>query len=214
MEGTDPNKTPQASRRLDSTRTASNDSPRQSHTSVVMPLAASSDDDDTEIANGMDDEDSLKTPVTELNLLRDLPFTLQGLSSSNLKFDTKSALALPRQLPLPMLSILYRLAEPCLLYRDLSDFIQSPHSGLISQSLRAVIGIEMRSYLGLIATLEGEIRRTIAATNEDNNEAKKAAVTLRRCVVWTRDATMGLRLMSTMAAESQSMKLHKPSPSC
>ena len=144
------------------------------------------------------------TAVTELELLRDLPFTLQGLSSTNLQFDATSTLVLPRTLSLPMISILHRLAEPSLLYRNLSEFIQSPHRGLVSQSLRAAISIELRSYLGLIATLEGEIRRTITAASRGEGGAPRDAVTLKRCVVWTRDATMGLRLMSLMAEESRS----------
>ena len=144
---------------------------------------------------------------TELELLRDLPFTLQGLSSNNFKFDSTSTLSLPRTLSLPMISILHRLAEPSLLYRNLSEFIQSPHSGLVSQSLRAAIGIELRSYLGLIATLEGEIRRTITAASKGDGSAHRDGVTLKRCVVWTRDATMGLRLMSLMAEESRSTEL-------
>ena len=143
---------------------------------------------------------------SESNLLRDLPFTLQGLSSTNLPFTSSSVLSLPDNLPLPLVSLLHRLAEPSLLYRSLSDFVQGRDEGLIGQSLRAAIGIELRSYLGLIATLEGEIRRAIASASESgaSSSVTKVGVTLKRCVVWTRDATMGLRLMSLMAEESKS----------
>ena len=141
---------------------------------------------------------------TESALLRDLPFTLQGLSSTNLSFSSLTSLDLPPTLPLPIVSLLHTLAEPSLLYRTLSEFIQSRDEGLIGQSLRSAIGSELRSYLGLIATLEGEIRRAI--TSLDNEEVRgqvgKAGVTLKRCVVWTREATMGLRLMSLMVEES------------
>lgn len=69
--------------------------------------------------------------------------------------------------------------------------------------------MELRSYLGLLATLEGEIRRAIATVNpeEPRGGIGKAGVTLKRCVVWTREATMGLRLMSLMAEEAKSMLL-------
>ena len=144
---------------------------------------------------------------SEAALLRDLPFTLQGLSSTNFPFESKSQMSLPMRLPLPMISLLHQLAEPSLLYRSLSEWVQGRDEGLISQSLRAAIGIELRSYLGLIATLEGEIRRTVVSLEDStqSKEAIKVGVTLKRCVVWTRDATMGLRLMSLLAEESKSV---------
>ena len=88
--------------------------------------------------------------------------------------------------------------------------MQSREEGLIGQSLRSAIGSELRSYLGLIATLEGEIRRAIMNLDEAETKGSigKAGVTLKRCVVWTRDATMGLRLMSLMAEESKSTPLY------
>ncbi|MCJ1382754.1 Microtubule-nucleating Tub4p (gamma-tubulin) complex component [Xylographa soralifera] len=145
---------------------------------------------------------------TEAALLRELPFTLQGLSSTNLIFSSSTTLQLPSTLPIPIVSLLHTLAEPSLLYRGLSEFVQSREEGLIGQSLRSAIGNELRSYLGLIATLEGEIRRAIMNLNEAETKISigKAGVTLKRCVVWTRDATMGLRLMSLMAEESKSRK--------
>ncbi|KAL3493781.1 Spc98 family-domain-containing protein [Aspergillus germanicus] len=145
----------------------------------------------------------LARPI-ESSLLRDLPFNLQGLSSSDLQFMSASTLKLPPGLPLPMVSLLNTLAEPCLLYRGLSTFVDGSGGGLISQSLRAALANELRSYLGLVATLEGEIRRALAAPGGPNG--LKSAVTLKRCVVWTRDATMALRLMSLIVEEAQSKK--------
>ncbi|MCJ1475114.1 Microtubule-nucleating Tub4p (gamma-tubulin) complex component [Lambiella insularis] len=145
---------------------------------------------------------------TEAALLRDLPFVLQGLSSTNFIFTSTTTVQLPPSLPIPLISLLHTLAEPSLLYRSLSDFVQSRDEGLIGQSLKSAIGTELRSYLGLIATLEGEIRRAIATVTETGSRPTigKAGVTLKRCVVWTRDATMGLRLMSLMAEESENRK--------
>ncbi|KAL4956845.1 Spc98 family-domain-containing protein [Aspergillus filifer] len=137
-------------------------------------------------------------------LLRDLPFNLQGLSSTDLQFMSASTLKLPSNLPLPLVSILNTLSEPCLLYRGLSTFVEGSSEGLISQSLRAALSNELRSYLGLVATLEGEIRRALAAPEELSNP--KSGVTLKRCVVWTRDATMALRLMSLIVEEAQNKK--------
>ena len=142
----------------------------------------------------------------EHTLLRDLPFNLQGLSSSNLEFTSSSTLKLPPSLPIPLVSILNALAEPCLLYRGLSTFVESSSGGLLNQSLRAALSNELRSYLGLVATLEGEIRRALTASGDlsDPSNSSKAGVTLKRCVVWTRDATMALRLMSLIVEEAQS----------
>ena len=143
---------------------------------------------------------------TEAELLHDLPFTLQGLSTNHLPFADHSTLKLPPTLPIPLVSLLHSLAEPSLLYRSLSEFVQSSDEGLIGQSLRAAISNELRSYLGLIATLEGEIRRAITsmANSESKNSMGRVDVTLKRCVIWTRDATMGLRLMSLMVEQAKS----------
>jgi gamma-tubulin complex component 3 len=141
---------------------------------------------------------------TEAQLLRDLPFTLQGLSSTNLAFS-ESSLKLPSTLPVPIISLLHTLAEPSLLYRSLSSFVESSQGGLVGQSLRSAIGVELRAYLGLVATLEAQIRRALTQLQESpgNLGLGKAGVTLKRCVVWTREATMGLRLMSMMVEEAK-----------
>jgi gamma-tubulin complex component 3 len=145
---------------------------------------------------------------SEPALLRDLPFTLQGLSSNNLTFPSSRALKLPTSLPVPLISLLHTLAEPSLLYRGLSEFVESTEGGLVGQSFRSALGKELRSYLGLVATLEGQIRRALTQLDEgqSHNGIGKAGVTLKRCVIWTREATLGLRLMSLMVEESKDKK--------
>ena len=66
----------------------------------------------------------------------------------------------------------------------------------------------MRSYLSLVATLEGQIRRALAMLEESTSRQTvgKAGVTLKRCVIWTREATLGLRLMSVLVDESKSRR--------
>lgn len=147
--------------------------------------------------------DSLKP--SEPNILRDLPFTLQGLSSTNFTFLSSKILKLPETLPVPIISLLHTLAEPCLLYKRLADFVESDDGGLVGQSFRSALSIELRAYLGLVATLEGQIRRALAQLDDSQPRQGigKAGVTLKRCVVWTREATMGLRLMSLMVEESK-----------
>ena len=149
-------------------------------------------------------EPQLKKP-SEAALLRDLPFTLQGLSSSTLPLTDPGIISIPDTLPLPVVSLLYTLAEPSLLYRSLSAFVEEKPEGLTAQSLRSAISNELRSYLGLIATLQGEVRRATITASEGKG-ALKATVTLKRCVVWTKDATLGLRFMSLIAEESKSKR--------
>ncbi len=153
------------------------------------------------------EEGGLETIPTEAAFLRDLPFTLQGLSTTHLPFTSSSEVIIPPCLPLPLVSLLHTLVEPSLLYRDLSKFVRTPVKGLIAQSLTSAIGNELRSYLALIATLEGEIRRFIKSVDggEPRHGVGTVGVTLKRCVVWTREATMGLRLMSLMAERSKSL---------
>ena len=141
-------------------------------------------------------------------MLRDLPFTLQGFSSTHLPFSDKSSLKLPTSLPVPLISLLHTLAEPSLLYKSLSEFVETSEGGLVGQSLRSAIGLELRSYLGLVATLEGQIRRALAQLDNSlpHGGLGKAGVTLKRCVIWTREATLGLRLMSLLVKSSKGKK--------
>ncbi|KAK6336548.1 Microtubule-nucleating Tub4p (gamma-tubulin) complex component [Orbilia brochopaga] len=154
------------------------------------------------------------TEPSEVALLKDLPFTLQGVSSKNLTFTNENTLKLPPNLPIPLISLLHTLAEPALLYRSLSAFVEESDSaegksGLVNQSLSAAIGNELKAYLSLVAGLEGEIRRASSVLNDDDEHGlamRKAGVTLRRCVIWTREATMGLRLMSAIVEASKEKK--------
>ncbi|RMZ81510.1 hypothetical protein DV738_g2322, partial [Chaetothyriales sp. CBS 135597] len=143
--------------------------------------------------------------ASENELLRDLPFNLQGLSSSHLQFRPPNSIKLPPTLPVPILSLLYTLSEPCLLYKELADFTAVQGGSLVSQSLRAAISQELRSYLSLVASLESEIRRALASLDkgEDAKKVRMTGLTLKRCVVWTRDATMALRLMSLFVEGSK-----------
>lgn len=142
---------------------------------------------------------------SELDLLRDLPFNLQGVSSAHLEFTTTTTVKLPPTLPVPMLSLLHALAEPCLLYRGLAEYASDQDGGLMDQSLRSAINDELRSYLSLVASLESEIRQALATieTTHDPKAAQSTGVTLKRCMIWTRDATMGLRLMKLIVEDSR-----------
>ena len=118
--------------------------------------------------------------------------------------------SLPPTLPLPLVSLLHKLAEPSLLYKSLDDFVQDPNDGaegggLVGQSLRSAIGNELRGYVELVGGLESQIRRAIAAV-ERGQGILSSGVTLKRCVVWTREATMGLRMMSLIVDKTRGQK--------
>lgn len=142
---------------------------------------------------------------SELELLRDLPFNLQGVSSAHLDFSATTSIKLPPTLPIPVLSLLHALAEPCLLYRGLAEYAGGQDGGLIDQSLRSAVNHELRSYLSLVASLETEIRQALAAiqNTQDTKAVRLTGVTLKRCMIWTRDATMGLRLMKLIVEDSK-----------
>ncbi|KAI5858067.1 Spc98 family-domain-containing protein [Tricharina praecox] len=151
---------------------------------------------------------------SEQTLLSALPFTLLGLSSGSLPFKSTTAsryvVSLPPTLPLPLVSLLHTLAEPSLLYKSLDDFVQDPNDGaegggLVGQSLRSAIGNELRGYVELVGGLESQIRRAIAAA-ERGQGILSSGVTLKRCVVWTREATMGLRMMSLIVDKTRGQK--------
>lgn len=119
----------------------------------------------------------------------------------------KFVISIPPSLPLPLVSLLHTLAEPSLLYRSLNEFVESSfegevHGGLVGQSLKSAMGLELRGYINLIGGLESEIRRAVA-TSDTNKGVRAAGVTLKRCVVWTREATMGLRLMSLIVEQTK-----------
>ncbi|EPS39763.1 hypothetical protein H072_6436 [Dactylellina haptotyla CBS 200.50] len=154
---------------------------------------------------------NLPSEPSEVALLKDIPFTLQGVSSKTLTFTSENTLKLPPNLPIPLISLLHTLAEPALLYRFLSAFVEDSDSvegkgGLVGQSLSAAVGNELKAYLSLVAGLEGEVRRAMSMIDENDEHGlsvRKVGVTLKRCVIWTREATMGLRLMAAIVGESR-----------
>lgn len=122
------------------------------------------------------------------------------------------AISIPPSLPLPLVSLLHTLAEPSLLYKSLKEFVESSfegeiHGGLVGQSLKSAVGLELRGYINLVGGLESEIRGALAATDTTKG-VRAAGVTLKRCVVWTREATMGLRLMSLIVEQTRGILLN------
>ncbi|KAK9457372.1 Spc98 family-domain-containing protein [Dipodascopsis uninucleata] len=145
------------------------------------------------------------TDPSEISLLQDLPYTLQGLNSTRLPFSDSTTVSLPGTLPLPTISILHTLVEPAILHKSLRAFIESP-SGLIGQAFRRAIETELRGFLALVIRIDEEIRKEVEAEKEQP-EFKQGwsvgGVTLRKCIFWLREPTMILRLISDMVERSK-----------
>jgi gamma-tubulin complex component 3 len=138
---------------------------------------------------------------SERDLLRDIPYLLLGLPSTHFPLQDKS-LTLPTTLPAPIISLLYSLAEPGLLYKSLQSFIATGESlkgddeiGLVGQSLRGAVKIELSGWMNLVAGIESEIRGFLASPTS-------TGVTLKRCAIWVREGTLGLRLMSVIIEDT------------
>lgn len=143
---------------------------------------------------------------SERDLLRDIPYLLLGLPSTHFPLQEKS-LALPSTLPAPVISLLYALAEPGLLYKSLQTFVGTEESllgdeaiGLVGQSLRAAVKAELSGWMNLVAGIESEIRRYLATPASDDRDG--GGVTLKRCAIWVREGTLGLRLMSVIIEDT------------
>jgi gamma-tubulin complex component 3 len=140
---------------------------------------------------------------SERDLLRDIPYLLLGLPSTHFPLQDKS-LSLPTTLPAPIISLLYSLAEPGLLYKSLQSFIATGESlggddgiGLVGQSLRGAVKAELSGWMNLVAGIESEIRGYLASSNSN-----EGGVTLKRCAIWVKEGTLGLRLMSVIIEDT------------
>ena len=143
---------------------------------------------------------------SERDLLRDIPYLLLGLPSTHFPLQEKS-LSLPQSLPAPVISLLYSLAEPGLLYKSLQAFVATEETlgedtvGLVGQSLRGAVKGELAGWMNLVAGIEGEIRRFLAEEGE-GGAIGTGGVTLKRVAIWVREGTLGLRLMSVIIEDT------------
>jgi gamma-tubulin complex component 3 len=146
---------------------------------------------------------------SERDLLRDIPYLLLGLPSTHFPLQQNS-LSLPQSLPAPVISLLYSLAEPGLLYKSLQGFVATEETlgedtvGLVGQSLRGAVKGELAGWMNLVAGIEGEIRRFLAEDGAGGGVIGTAigGVTLKRVAIWVREGTLGLRLMSVIIEDT------------
>jgi gamma-tubulin complex component 3 len=82
------------------------------------------------------------------------------------------------------------------------ESLQEDTAGLVGQSLRGAIKGEISGWMNLVAGIEGEIRRYLS------QDEQPGTVTLKRCVIWVREGTLGLRLMSVMIEETNGIRFY------
>ncbi|KAG5360963.1 Spindle pole body component alp6 [Yarrowia sp. B02] len=121
-------------------------------------------------------QDPFSTPM-----LQDIPYIIQGLHTKSYQW-TAEGIELDKNMPLQLVSLVSEALEPALLYRQIREYLDTPTSGLTAQALKGVVEQELRNYLGVVSVLESEIRN-------------KGDVTLRRCVLLLKEATLALRVL-------------------
>lgn len=121
-------------------------------------------------------QDPFSTP-----LLHDIPYIIQGLHTKSYQW-TVEGIEMDKNMPIQLVSLVSEALEPALLYRQIREYLDTPTSGLTAQALKGVVEQELRNYLGVVSVLESEIRN-------------KGDVTLRRCVLLLKEATLALRVL-------------------
>ncbi|KAG5519070.1 hypothetical protein PMAC_002156 [Pneumocystis sp. 'macacae'] len=145
--------------------------------------------------------------ASESSLLKDVCFILQGISSASVTFSGSGSAVISSKFPPTIASLLSYVVEPGMLYKQLSITISSQDvrntSGLIKQSFFSCLDLELSAYLTLVSALEVEIRKDLLLSDD---HLEKRSVTLKRIIIWTREASMGLRLMTLMVENCKNLK--------
>ncbi|KAI8333505.1 Spc98 family-domain-containing protein [Choanephora cucurbitarum] len=148
--------------------------------------------------------------VSEADLLRDLIFLFQGIDGQYIRYDRQ----LNDHVFVPGIEVsksteemVFKLAEIGWLYSCVRNFIKehvdSPHIGLVGQSLCAALQHELTEYYKLIAILEAQIEKQIANKHLGLTDQ---SLTLKRLTVWTLECNQKLRLMSVLVDVCQDQK--------
>lgn len=142
--------------------------------------------------------------TAEEDLIKDIPYILQGISSGPVKFPNTQGqihqVAFTKNLSTPILSLLTLNIEAGLLYRRINAFVdpEQVSNGLVRQSLKATFTEEITTYLNRVAVIEGEIRAQISLDSHTAELKDLTKVTARRVVLWLQDDILRLRLMDTI----------------
>lgn len=143
--------------------------------------------------------------LSESTLLRDLIFILQGIDGQYIKFDpaiNEYAIDQKVSISQPTRDLVYRVTELGWLYKNVQSFLKArfnnPQAGLVGQAFCYALQRELVDYYKLIAVLEAQIDKQMAADNEGHTIPTDQTLTLRRLLLWTRESSQRLRLMSVL----------------
>ncbi|WRT65700.1 uncharacterized protein IL334_002646 [Kwoniella shivajii] len=108
----------------------------------------------------------------------------------------------------PTQTILMQLSEMGMLYRRVTDFINSRQAGvgkggMTEQSLCHFLHHELSEYHRLLAVLESQMNQT--STEDMEKPAEGAGLTLMRLGLWTEEMRLKLRQMSMVVDEAKSV---------
>ncbi|WWC68620.1 uncharacterized protein I206_102550 [Kwoniella pini CBS 10737] len=118
----------------------------------------------------------------------------------------------------PTQTILTQLSEMGMLYRQVTDFINSRQAGeskggMTEQSLCHFLHHELSEYHRLLAVLESQMNQT---TEQNEQPAEGAGLTLMRLGLWTEEMRLKLKQMSLVVDEAKKVhggalvsKIHK-----
>ncbi|KAI9495284.1 Spc98 family-domain-containing protein [Zychaea mexicana] len=148
--------------------------------------------------------------VPESELLRDLIFIFQGIDGQYIKYDSNSDVyAMDSQInvPEPTKDLVYRLTEIGWLYQRIQAFIRTrcndPSAGLVAQAFCFALQHELTDYYKLMAVLEAQIEKQ---TSNLLSVTSEHTLTLRRLILWTRESSQRLRLMSVLVDVCKNQK--------
>jgi gamma-tubulin complex component 3 len=166
--------------------------------------------------------------VTELQLLRDIAFTLQGIDGEYIKYDAKIdgyAVLPDAKVPAPTRQLVRRICELGWMYQRVCDYVNSTLErqgvGLVEQSFCGGLQQELTAYYRLIAVLESQVNEAITQADQSDGNGKENLVanigdapppasfgqfTLRRLAVWVAEPLERLRLMAMLVDAGKGLK--------
>lgn len=170
-------------------------------------LASSSISASSTLKNPLDSSEA-----SEMLLLRDVVFALQGIDGQYIKYDSK----VDGFCVIPSLNILHsvrqlvrRVCELGWMYKRVCGYINSTLEvigmGLVEQSFCGALQQELTDYYRLVAVLESQVTESINNQNS-NNKNEFGQFSLRRMLVWTADPLERLKLMAMLTDAARGLK--------
>ncbi|EPR60866.1 Spc97 / Spc98 family protein [Toxoplasma gondii GT1] len=150
--------------------------------------------------------------VSEVALLRDIVYTLQGVDGVHVLFDEKlqTYLLSPKvRASNSLRALVSHLAGVGALYRRLVHALQAPEhggsdaghegQGVVAQALRQCMQEQLQEYHRLVAAVEQDVLRSA-------EDGAWSSITLRRFAVWLQEPFCRMRALAALAEEAKGLK--------